>query len=218
MGNTLTEKGDMEQDAVIKRAKFIQSSVETRELFRFAAPGEIVKALKVYSSSFYGSNLWELNGEKARQVYTAWNTAVKLAWDCPQQTRSYLLQQVLSCGHCSARVDILSRYVKFFYSLRTSACFEVQVLSRLLARDVQSVTGKNLSYIASEAGLSPWRTSSRKIKAALIERETVDIPTEDAWRIPYLYSLLAQKREANTLVLEEETSRLGELIKSLVIN
>ena len=56
LGNNLTEKGDMEQDAAIKRAKFIQSSVETRELFRFAAPGEIVKALKVYNSSVCGSN------------------------------------------------------------------------------------------------------------------------------------------------------------------
>ena len=50
-GNMLTEQGDMEHDAVIKRAKFIDSSVETRELFKSsAAPAEVVKALKVYNS------------------------------------------------------------------------------------------------------------------------------------------------------------------------
>ena len=76
----LTEQGDMDQDTLIKRAKFIQESVKTRELFKFAAPSEVVKALKVYNSSFYGSSLWNLNGDKTRQVYTAWNTAVKLAW------------------------------------------------------------------------------------------------------------------------------------------
>ena len=78
LGNILTEQGTMEQDAAVKRAKFIQSSVEIREQFKFAAPAEVVKALKVYSNSFYGCNLWDLGGDKAKQVYTAWNTAVKL--------------------------------------------------------------------------------------------------------------------------------------------
>ena len=59
------------------------SSVETRELFKYAALAELIKALKVYSNSFHGSNLWDLGGDKAKQVNTAWNTAVKLAWGCP---------------------------------------------------------------------------------------------------------------------------------------
>ena len=147
LGNTLTEDGDMEHDVEIKRAKFINSAVEIRELFKAAAPSEIVKAMKVYSSSFYGSNLWDLGGYKARQVYTAWNRSVKMVWGLPQQTRSYFLQQLLCCGFSSARVDIFTRYVKFFQGLKASACYEVQVLSRLLARDMQSVTGKNLNLI-----------------------------------------------------------------------
>ena len=75
----------------------------------------------VHNSSFYGSNLWDLAGEKASKVYTAWNTAVKLAWCCPQYTRTYILQQMLCCGFTSAKVDILSRYVKFFHGLRSIA-------------------------------------------------------------------------------------------------
>ena len=47
LGNMLTEQGDMEHDAVIKRAKFIDSSVENKDLFKSAAPAEVVKALKV---------------------------------------------------------------------------------------------------------------------------------------------------------------------------
>ena len=117
----LTEKGDMEKDASIQRARFIKYSVETRELFKWAAPKEVIKATKVYSCSFYGSNLWDLGGDKAGQVYTAWNTAVKMTWGYPQWTRTYMMQQLLSGGFTSARVDILCRYVKFFPSLRTSA-------------------------------------------------------------------------------------------------
>ena len=218
LGNMLTEHGNMEKDAAVKRAKFIQSSVETKELFKWAAPAEIIKATKVYSSSFYGSNLWDLSGDKAKQVFTAWNTAVKMAWGCPIWTRTWMMQQLLCCGHTSARVDILSRYANFFHSLRRSACHEVQVLSRFLARDVQSVTGRNLQYIQEATGLSPWTTSKRRLRDALVAGELVDVPPQDRWRLPYLNSLLSQRREAINLALEEEDKRLSKLIDSLVAN
>ena len=98
MGNMLTEQGDMDHDAEIKRAKFINSSLEIRETFKSAAPSEVVKALKVYSRSFYGSYLWDLGGDKAKQVYTAWSTSVKLVCGLSQQTRTYFLLQMLCCG------------------------------------------------------------------------------------------------------------------------
>ena len=78
--------------------------------------------------------------------------------DLVSGTRTYILLQLLSCGHTSAKVDILSRYVKFFHSLRKSASHEVQVLSRYLARDVQSVTGRNLRLVQETANLDPWTT------------------------------------------------------------
>ena len=218
LGNMLTEQGDMEHDATIKRAKFIDASVKTREMFKFAAPSEVLKALKVYNSSFYGSSLWNLAGDKAKQVFSAWNTAVKLAWGCPQQTRSYFLQNMLCCGFNSARVDILSRFVKFFHSLRQSASYEVQVLSRLLARDVQSTTGKNLRLVQEVTNLNPWICSYGKLKTALVQAEVIAVPNEDRWRLPYLGTLLGQRREAFNMALETEEKRLTALIDSLVIN
>ena len=218
LGNTLTEKGDMEQDASIKRAKFIQSSVEVRETFKWAAPAEVLRATKIHCTSFYGSNLWDLGGDKAMQVYNAWNTTVKMAWCCPQWTRTYLVQQVLSCGQTSAKVAILCRYVKFFHSMRNSACKEVQVLSRLLARDMQSVTGKNLQFISEMSGLNPWTVPIRRLKATLVAAEVVEVPLQDRWRVPYLCSLLSQRGEAHSLAMEEEQKRLTTLIDSLVAN
>ena len=159
LGNVLTVKGDMEQDAAIKRAQFISSSVQIREVFKFAAPSEVLKSMKIYSNSFYGSSLWNLAGEKAKQVYSAWNHTVRLIWGCPLWTRTYFVQQLLCCGQTSAKVDILSRYVKFFHSLRHSASHEVQVLCRYLARDMQSVTGKNLQLVHDLTNLDPWTTS-----------------------------------------------------------
>ena len=86
--------------------------------------------------------LWDLAGEKARQVYSAWNVAVKLTWDCPRETKTFLLQNILCCNLTSARTDILGRYTKFFFSLKNSAIYEVRVLANLTCRDVRTVTGK----------------------------------------------------------------------------
>ena len=208
----------MDQDAAVKRAKFIQSAVETKEVFKWAAPAEILKAMKIYCNSFYGSSLWELEGEKAMQVYRAWSTAVKHVWGCPQWTRSFLMQQVLSCGFTSAKVEILSRYVRFFRSLLCSTSKEVRVLSRLYARDVRSVTGKNLYYIAEITGLNPWVVPYSGLQAALIDEDTVQVPEQDRWRVPYLCSLLRQRGEAHHMAMEEEKQRLTELINSLVAN
>ena len=168
------------------------------------------------TSYIYG--LWDLGGDKAKQVYTAWSTTVKLVWGCPQWTRTFFVQQLLSCGHTSARADILTRFVKFFHSLRNSASQEVKILSRYLARDVQSVTGKNLRLVQDITHLNPWNTPYRKLKQALISAETVEVPPMDRWRLPYLCTLLAQRREAHNLVDEEEEGRLEELISSLVYN
>ena len=52
----------------------------------------------------------------------------------------------------------------------------------------------------------------------MVEAEVVEVPTMDRWRLPYLCSLLSQRREAHKLVMEDEETRLDELIESLVMN
>ena len=41
---------------------------------------------------------------------------------------------------------------------------------------------------------------------------------QDRWYLPYLKSLLSQRRKAINLALEEEDKRLSKLIDSLVAN
>ena len=187
-------------------------------MFGWAAPAEVIKALKIHCTAFYGSNLWDLGGAKAAQVFTSWNTAVKMAWGCPQWTRTFLMQQVLCIGQDSARVDIMCRFAKFFHSLRSSTSKEVQVLSRLLARDIRSVTGKNIQLIEEITGLSLWTAPQHRLRAVLCEQEAVEVPPQDRWRIPYLSSLLSQRRVAKNLASEETVDHLTQLIYSLVGN
>ena len=152
LGHMLHQSGNMDHDASIARAKFIDQSVETRQAFSFASPAEIIRALQVYNSSHYGSMFWDMEGEAACQYFNSWNTAIKLAWDCPRGTRTYLVQQVLACGTSSARTDILTRYSKFFKGLRNSPSREVAVLANLVARDRRSVTGSNVKLVMQKSG------------------------------------------------------------------
>ena len=62
LGHELHESGTMELDASMKRAQFIDKSVEVRTMFHWAAPAEILQALKTYCSAFYGCMLWDLSG------------------------------------------------------------------------------------------------------------------------------------------------------------
>ena len=217
LGHELHESGQMELDASCKRAQFIEKSVEIRTMFQWAGPAEIMRALKLYLSSFYGAMLWDLAGERARQVFSAWNTAVKLTWDCPRATKTFLLQNTLSCDMSSARTDIIGRYSKFFLSLRESACYEVRVLANLTATDLRTTTGRNLKVVRNASGLDPLRSSFSAVKTAIASREMVDVLPQDKWRIKYLWTLLGRVQEAKYMAKLDEQKELQELIDSLVI-
>ena len=217
LGHELHESGSMEFDASCKRAQFIEKSVEIRTMFEWAGPVEILRALKLYQSSFYGAMLWDLAGEKAKQVFTAWTTAVKLAWECPRNTRTFLVQNVLSRDLTSARTDILSRYSRFFQSLRSSACYEVRILANFTAKDIRTTTGGNLRAVRQASGLDPLKYSSHKLRSAIASSELVHVPPEDEWRIKFLWTLLGRVQQAKQMAMEDEYMELKALINSLVI-
>ena len=218
LGHELHQSGTMEHDAKIARARYIDQSVEVRQSFSFASPVEIVRALQVYCTSHYGSMLWDLQGEGASQYFNSWTTAIKLSWDCPRATRTYLVQQVLACGSTSARTEIMARYCKFFQGLRSSPCREVAILANLLGRDIRSNTGNNIRLIKEYSGGNPWADSTASLRARLLEAEVVDIPDSDLWRVKYLGVLLGQRQEWHYMGQVEEEKAVQKLVDSLSIN
>ena len=217
LGHELHESGTMDHDATIKRAQFIDKSVEVRTMFDFAAPAEVLHAMKIYCSDYYGSMLWDLGGDKASQLYSAWDTAVKLTWSCPRWTRTFLMQKVLAGDLTSARTDILGRYGKFCRGLRTSVSQEIRVLFNLVSRDLQCTTGKNLKLVSDSAGLDPWTVWPRELKEALHQNQLVAIPNQELWKLEYLRSLLSQLQVAKQVAQEDRIKYIQGLIDSLVL-
>ena len=207
----------MEYDTRVKKAQFISNSLEVREMFSFASPAEVLRTLKIYTCSLYGSNLWELGGDMANQVYNAWWTGVRLAWDVPRATRSYLAHHVL-CPHLTpVKVDIFSKFVGFFKGLRASPSPEVSFMAYLVGRDQRTTTGRNLRLISDETGADPWSVTPAMTKKILVEKD-VPVPDADKWRIPYLSLLLEQRQEAHYSGMEDLKKSLSEMIDSLCIN
>ena len=152
-------------------------------------------------------------------ICSSWRTSVKLAWGVHRGCRTYLLQQVLAPDATSLRVNLLLRYRTFFRSLLTSPSPEVQVAVRIAGRDVRSSVGSNLAVIRKESGgLDPWTCSPGQLKAALLRAETVPVPAQDAWRIPYLRRLLVERTTHYYNGDTHEEERIQSLIDSLVIN
>ena len=212
LGNYIHESGTMDKDARVKRATFIRESTELRESFGFASPSEVLKAVKLYAGSHYGSSLWQFGSESAGQYFTAWKTCVKLAWQVPRQTHTYLVDHLLCSGLTSVRSDILIRYSKFVRGLRVSPSMEVSVMCGVVAGDVNTTTGQNLNVIQWETGLDPLAASVAKMREAF-GKGVATVPDEDGWRLQYLGKLLEARGEA--YYGGEDTSQLTGLIESL---
>ena len=114
--------------------------------------------------------LWDFAGNMFSQLCNSWNGCVKLAWNVPRSTHTYLVDNLLGINHLSVKKQLLSRYIKFFKGLLKSKSNEVKLLANIVARDVRSVTRRNLNFIEKETGLDPWISNSIDIRDSLHHR------------------------------------------------
>ena len=170
LGHELHQMCDMEHDCKVKRDMFIDTSTDIRETFSFAHPDQILSAVNLYAGHFYGGILWNFSGNMFSRLCNSWNVCVKLAWNVPRSTHTYLVDNLLGINHLSVKKQLLSRYIKFFKGLLKSKSNEVKLLANIVARDVRSVTRRNLNFIEKETGLDPWISNSIDIRDSLHHR------------------------------------------------
>ena len=112
----------------------------------------------------------------------------------------------------------MSRIITFFQSLLQSPSTEVQICTRLAARDIRSNIGANIAAIKNETGLDPWVIGARRIRKELRLNVSIKIEENDKWRIPYLSKLLHDRTIAHFNCNNKEEDHLNDLIHSLVTN
>ena len=174
LGHEFCEDGTMDMDARIRRGAFIGRCLEIQESFGFAAPPEILGAVKMYCSDMYGGMLYRLDSGPTRALTNCWNTTVKDVWGLPRSSHT-VYARWLSSGHSSLREDLLARWPKFFRSLVTGPSPEAAVVAIAAARDARSTTAANNRTIREITGQSVWTVSGTEVRGALRERDTMTV-------------------------------------------
>ena len=128
LGHTISDSCNLEEDTRCKRMQFISESTDVRDAFHFAHPYQILQAIQVYCSSFYSCMIWDIYGEEASKVFRCWNTSVKLSWNVPRNTFTFLVDRTLQGSFKPIRHNIISRYLSYINSLRTNRSQEVRIL------------------------------------------------------------------------------------------
>ena len=210
LGHEFHQSCSMDMDITKKRADFIETAVQIKETFSFARPEDILHAVSVYAGHWYGAMLWDLYGEKCAQLYRSWSTCVKLTFEVPRSTHTYLVENVLAKDFLTVKQQLVGRFTKFFERLRKSISPEVQVVANILGRCARSITGSNLKRIQQETGLDPWLAPHWKIRSKIVKSPTKQ---EDAFRAQYLRKLLEARFHAKEEC--QNTEELTSLINSL---
>ena len=102
---------------------------------------------KNYNSSFYGSNLWNLQGDKTKQVINSWSVAVRLMWDLPLNTHRRFIKPLVG-PH--AQAIIMSNYVRFIQSIRNCNKLAVIYLLDKVRSNLETMTGSNIRHILDQ--------------------------------------------------------------------
>ena len=77
--------------------------------------------------------LWSLDSDTAESYFKSWNTSIKLVYNGPRSTFTYLVEGFFAAGHMSLRNQVLSRYPSFVQNLLNSPSREVRLLANIVA-------------------------------------------------------------------------------------
>ena len=104
----------MNKDVKIKRGEFISKCINMNQEFQCISTENQVKLLRIYNAHFTGSCLWSYESENFKQLIRSWNVNLRVIFDLPFTTSSWLVEQLSQGGH--AKLIIFKKYIKFLDS------------------------------------------------------------------------------------------------------
>ena len=167
LGHTLHQDLTFNLDATVRRATFISRSVEVRSQFSFAAPSQILMAVRLLCCDSYGSVLWRLSSQSVNSYFKAYSSCVRRIYRLPLNTFTYLVEGHFSQGLAPLRNMVLGRYPAFFQRMAWSACSEVSLMAELAAQDARTITASNLAMVSALTKLDCAIAGGQEVKHAL---------------------------------------------------
>ena len=135
--------------------------------------------------------LWDLQSDPAEQFFKCWNTCVKLVYQVPRSTFTYLVEGFLASSQVTLRNQILSRYPGFYRKLLVSPSREVRMLAKMVSTDPRSSTCKNLKFLRTVAKHEQveWFSSWRVRELLPVK----SVPENEKWRLGLLTHLMEMR-------------------------
>ena len=178
----------MKTDCTQKRGKFIGKVNSLLKELHFVDPNVMVKLLTIYTTSFYGSNLWDLYSSSVDRIYKSWNVTIRNVFNLPWRTHRYWIEILSGCSH--PKILLLSRYVKFVKSMTSSLKPAVRFLSSLCQDDRRTVLGRTLANISLECDAAVAMLTPKLVRTCQVYHP---IPDDQKWRVPLLMELLGAR-------------------------
>ena len=192
LGNVLQSDNSMKVDCTLKRGKFIGKVNSLLQEFHFVEAHVLIKILSIYTTSYYGSGLWDLYSKEVDRLYKAWNVSIRRAFSIPNTTHRYLIEPLSGCLH--PKVMLSSRLVRLRDTMVASNKLVIRLLVTLFDRDRRTVLGRNLGCIRSEVG--------RELLTPMIVKKTLrysEVPDDEQWRVSALSELLEVRSGSKTI-------------------
>lgn len=142
LGHIINVDERTSHDLNSKRCAFISGVHGLRQEMGDQVPSVFMQLVHIYKSSFYGSNLWDLNDDTASKLYSAWNRTIRFTYNIPINTHRYILQELHD--KADLKSTLLKRFMNFNNQLLNCGKPEVLNLVRCQRSDVRSTYGRNV--------------------------------------------------------------------------
>ena len=194
LGCTLDSENSMKQDMALKRGKFIGKVNSLLQEFHFASKEVMLKMINTYTTSFYGSQLWDIYSSGCEKLFKSWNVTMRNVLGIDRRSHRYLLDGLTEQVH--PKVMLASRLVSFYKTQLRSPKFRLRFLIHLAENDKRTVLGSNLDRIANECECSIERLTSKIVKEKL---KYVLVPEDQEWRVQLATELYAMRNDSSII-------------------
>ena len=194
LGNLLQVDNTMKLDIGNKRGKFIGKVTSILQEFHYVDPEILTKIMNIFTTSFYGSNLWDIFSPECEKLYKSWNVAIRQVYGVNRCTHRYFIETLSQSMH--PKTMLCARYVAFYKSLISSSKVSVRFLARLFENDGRTVLGKTLSTLRRYSNVQ----SNDSLTPQIVKNKVkyFEVPDSEEWRIDMLTELLQLRRDSLT--------------------
>ena len=173
--------------------------------FSFCEPSTLCQLFKSYCTSFYGISLWNLEDKSVCKFYTTWRKCVRKLLGVPNMTHGYLLPLIMEC--LPIETQVLTRFVKFFYTCYSSYNPCLRLLSNIALNGSRSFMSRTCNHIMAEFNINPdiFSNVGAKFLCSLFETTYVHkLDDQSVLKASFICDILCGKKSCDRLILSRD--------------